>query len=186
MAAAPPTRKPWWRRLWHASLRAVRAVALLEDTPHRIALGSACGIFASVLPTLGQTFVGMLLARALRGSVLASLPWSWISNPLTTLPIWFACYRLGCILLPGSPALGWDEVTDRFRLFGEAGWREVLDHGAELLGEVFWPLLLGSVVLGAAAGAVGYRLMRQLVLRVQARRARRAAAWAAGRPQDAV
>ena len=55
-----------------------------------------------------QTFAGMLVAWCIRGSALAAIPWSWITNPLTTLPMWYGCYRLGAVILPGRDVVTWD------------------------------------------------------------------------------
>src|ERR1043165_6490547 len=92
---APKTTKGRWRRFVHALMKTLRGALLLQDTPHRIALGCACGIFFSPLPTLGQTFIGMILAKLAGGNVIASLPWSWISNPFTTVPSFFGGHRGG-------------------------------------------------------------------------------------------
>lgn len=84
ITGAPKTSKGRWRQFVHVLVKTVRGALLLQDTPHRIAVGCACGIFVSPLPTLGQTFIGMILAKLLGGNVIASLPWSWITNPFTT------------------------------------------------------------------------------------------------------
>ena len=74
----------------------------LNESPYRIAMGCSCGIFCSALPIFGQTFIALILARVLRASVIASLPWTWISNPLTTLPMWYGGYRLGIWITPSQ------------------------------------------------------------------------------------
>jgi uncharacterized protein (DUF2062 family) len=174
---APLTRKGRIRRLWHVSWKAVRGVVLLEDTPYRIAMGAAAGIFSSVLPTLGQTFIGMILAKMLRGSVIASLPWSWLSNPFTTLPIWYGCYRVG-LLVTGGERMSFHDVTALFTRFLDLPWREALSHGFTDLGGIFLPTLLGSLMIGAGAAALGYVAIHWAVVRLHARRAERRAGWA--------
>ena len=99
--------------MWFTIIRALRGAVLLEDTPHRIALGCGCGIFASPLPLFGQAFVGALAAKLLGGNVIASLPWTFLSNPFTTLPIWYGCYRLGMIITPGAwPLVSFERIKD--------------------------------------------------------------------------
>jgi uncharacterized protein (DUF2062 family) len=177
---APLTRKGRFRRLWHVCWKALRGVVTLEDSPYRIAMGAAAGIFCSVLPTLGQTFIGMILAKIMRGSVIASLPWSWLSNPFTTLPIWYGCYRVGLVATGDEPK-AFADVSLLFTRFMDLPWREALGHGFTDLGDIFLPTLLGSLIVGAAAAALGYALIHAAVVHLHHRRAARRAAWAARR-----
>ncbi len=159
---APPTHKPWYRRWRYAGIRLGRRAIGLDDTPYRVAMGTACGLFCSVLPTLGQTVVGVALARLLGGNIVICLVWSWFNNPFTLLPLVFGCYRTGAWLL-GLPPVGWTEIS------------------ADLTGSVtrlFTPLIVGSLVVGILLGAVGFAVMHPLVTRLQRRRAERIRAWA--------
>jgi uncharacterized protein (DUF2062 family) len=177
MKNAPRSRKSWWRHLYHAMVRMLRGAVLLEDTPERIARGCACGMYAAVLPVFGQTFIGMILARLLRGNVISSIPWSWISNPLTTVPIWYGCYRVGVALLPGHQAVGWHKVQAIAEEMSEAPWREALLHGWDVLGDIAVPLVLGTNLVGLVFGLLGYAAVRRVVPVLQARRRARLAHW---------
>ncbi len=172
-----PRIKTWYRRLWQRCWRTVRGLIRLEDTPYRIAMGCAAGIFCSVLPVFGQTFVGMLLARVLRANVVASIPWSWLSNPATTLPIWYGCYLVGGFLWPGHDPVRWEDIDALLHRFGEQGWWSTLSSGGSLLTDIFFPTLLGSVLVGALAAVIGYFPIHQAVGRVQERRRRKAQEW---------
>ena len=176
---APTTAKPWWRRLWHVTAKALRSVLLLEDTPYRIAMGSAAGIFSSVLPMLGQTFVGMILAKLLRGNVIASLPWSWLSNPATTLPIWYGCYRVG-LPLTGGERLSFERIRSIITEFSSLSGTEVFQRGFGVVADMFIPTLVGACLIGALAGALGYLIIHRAVRALHARRERRRQAWAEG------
>ena len=174
----PRTRKPWFRRAWHLAMRTLRGVVRLEDTPYRIAMGCACGVFSAILPILGQMLVGMALARLFRASVIASMPWTWITNPATTPFIWYACYRIGSALLLR------DHLTiDAIRLVvgkvSEQGLWTTIRQGGSLFAHIAVPLVLGSVLVGLAAGSLTYLVVRPAVVRLQARRAAKAARWAA-------
>ena len=62
--------KGWRRAFEYLSLRIRR----LPDTPHRIALGLACGVLASFTPLFGFHFlVGALLAFLVRANIFASI-----------------------------------------------------------------------------------------------------------------
>ncbi len=177
------TAKARWRRWWHILAKAWRGAVHLEDTPHRIALGSACGLACTYLPILGQMLVGMTIARLLRANVFASLPWTWITNPFTTVPIWYGCYRLGLWITPGR----WADVSfERLRaLIDQAsskGWRDGIGSIYTVLRDVYVPMFAGAVVLGGISALIGYVLIRSMVVRLQARRERRRTSWRAGMP----
>lgn len=165
------------RQAWRAFGLAVRRVVMLEDDPERIARGCAAGMFTAFLPMLGQTFAGMLLAWAIRGSPLAAMPWSWLTNPLTTVPVWYGCYRLGAALIPGHETMGWDRLRELVDTVQAMSLMDGLLHGAEVLGGVFLPMLLGAVLIGLATAVPTFYLVRRAVRALQARRAARAAHW---------
>lgn len=178
LIVAPKTRKGWWRRLWHVSAKALRRVLHLDDTPYRIAAGCAGGIFSSTLPIFGQTFIGMAVAKLLRGSVLASLPWSWLSNPATTLPIWYGGYRLGLWLMPGDQtAIGYDAMVQRLSTFDQAGWQAGWSMLGTTLLDILAPLWLGTSVMGIALAIPSGLAIHAVVVAVQRRRADRRRQW---------
>ena len=182
--AGPRTRKPWFRRAWHVTVRTLRGVLRLEDTPYRVAMGCACGMFAAILPIIGQMLVGMALAKVFRASVLASMPWTWITNPATTPFIWYGCYRVGTALL-WRESLTIGAIRAVVGKVSEQGLWTTIHNGGALFGQIAVPLVLGSVVVGLAAGALTYLVVRPLVVRVQARRAAKSALWAATHPSPA-
>ena len=62
-----------------------------NDTPHRIALGIAIGVFIGLTPTVGlQMIIALALATALRANKVVCIPMVWITNPVTLVPIYSA------------------------------------------------------------------------------------------------
>lgn len=184
VTTAPRSVKSRWRRWRHAVARSLRGVLRLEDTPHRIALGSAFGLFFAFQPAVGsQMLVAAAGSRLAGANVIASLPWTWISNPLTMLPLWWATYCLGCAWWPSERELDLDRLRDLLDQVGAAGLWSLLGGGRNdlwpLLIDVFVPMQLGSLALGAICAAVGYLAVRRLVLVVQRRRLLRRATWRA-------
>jgi len=167
----------WFRGNWRSFSLSVRKVVMLEEQPERIARGCGAGMFCAYLPMLGQTFAGMLLAWCIRGSPLAAMPWSWITNPLTTLPVWYGCYRLGAALVPGHVTMNWHVLQTKTEELQAMGLMHGLMHGVEVLGTVFLPMLLGSVLIGIVTAIPTWWLVRRAVMALQARRAARAAHW---------
>ena len=72
----------------------------LRGKPTILSRGLAVGVFAGCFPFFGlQSFVGVLLATLFRGSKVAAVAGTWISNPLTYLPIYVFNYKVGKYLL---------------------------------------------------------------------------------------
>ena len=105
-SAAPKTTKGfgprchlWWRKT-------KRSVLLINDTPHRVALGIGIGTFIAYQPIVGiQMIVGALLAMLLRANITATLPPAWITNPVTILPIYLTLHWVGNLFLGGASAV---------------------------------------------------------------------------------
>jgi len=179
---APRTTKPRLKRWGHRLVRFVRMVVMLEDTPRRIALGSAIGIFFAAQPFVGsQMAVAALVSRLTRASVLACLPWTWLTNPLTVAPLYYAFYRFGCLFWPNGKEVSYERIRGvctqveamGFIHFFEGGWRDVLS----LLADIALPMQIGALVVGVVAGVLGFIAMRRLVIAAQDRRARRRLGW---------
>lgn len=145
-------RQPWWRRkLRYLYLRIIR----LRSTTPAIARGLATGVFAGLFPFFGaQTILGIFLAVLVRGNKLTAAVGTWISNPLTYVPIYLFNFKVGQRLL-GT----YDLSTD-------VDWTS----SAELLqaGQAFAvTLLLGCTVVGAIAAILAYCLGLWLIPRLR-------------------
>lgn len=134
----------------------------VDDTPHRIALGLAVGIFITWTPTIGfQMILTVALAALLRANKAVGVPFVWISNPFTLLPIYGPNYLVGCWLLR-QKALDLDFLTAA-RTTG--GWLARVQAWWDATWHVFWPLWLGSAVVGLVLGALSYFGTRYAVVR---------------------
>ena len=87
----------WFKRYFRfLFLRFLR----LRGKPKTLSRGLAVGVFAGFFPFFGlQTFIGIFLATLFRGSKVAAVAGTWISNPLTYLPIYLFNYKVGKFLL---------------------------------------------------------------------------------------
>lgn len=148
-------RKGWRRGFEYIGRRVQR----LPDTPHRIALGFACGAAASFTPLFGLHFiVALAIAFAVRGNLLASALGTVVGNPLT-----FPAIAAGAIAC-GDWIAGTRTGTDGF----DPGL-VFRDYGA-FLDSVFVPYLLGGLPLGSVAGITAYLVVRPIVAAYQRRR----------------
>ena len=70
------------------------------DSPHRIALGVALGLFVGWSPALGfHILIVLALSIPLRANKLAALASVWVTNPFTFVPVYYPSYLLGRKLL---------------------------------------------------------------------------------------
>jgi len=153
----------------------VYRVMHVDDTPHRIALGVAIGIFVAWTPTIGlQMVLTLVLSVLLRANKLVGLPFVWLSNPLTVIPIYYPSYRLGRWML-GSHAAApdfekiftvegtwWGEIwLNRIHAWWTASWH------------AFWPLWLGSLVVATVLGVATYFILYRLIVLYRLRRLHR-------------
>ncbi|MCX5952529.1 MAG: DUF2062 domain-containing protein [Cyanobacteria bacterium] len=138
-----------WSRRLHQNLRkAITWMRRQEGSPGHQARGLAIGVFIGCLPIFGlQMLVSLGLANAMRGNRFLAMAGTWISNPITNLPLFWLSYQLGSLLMgPGAAGL------------------QLKDLNPDNLAGLGWAfsirLILGSVLVGgllAAASGVGYR-----------------------------
>ncbi|MEM7669214.1 MAG: DUF2062 domain-containing protein [Pseudomonadota bacterium] len=154
----------------------------LPDSPDRIALGFACGAFASFSPFFGfHFFVAAGIAWLVRGNVLAALFGTIVGNPIT-FPLISATS-----LWTGRWILGRTEEMSDFaavtHAFGEAfnsiwstvrswfGYGESMFDGLIIFfGDVFLPYLIGGIPSGLLCGFIFYWILAPVVAAYQERR----------------
>ncbi|MCP4603106.1 MAG: DUF2062 domain-containing protein [Proteobacteria bacterium] len=148
------------------------AIVRQKDTPHRIALGMAFGIFIGLLPIMGiQMAVVAILALPFRGNLKAAIAGVWISNPITFIPMYWGYYRFGLLFTPArqigrekfqgviTDAADWG-LTEMYR-----GINQIIDLGTDIL----IPLWLGSTILAVAFGIPTYFVTYWFVVKYRTR-----------------
>lgn len=151
-------RKGWRRGFQYIGKRVQR----LPDTPHRIALGFACGAFASFTPffTL-HALVALAAAYALRANILASVFGTIVGNPLSFPLIAAVCMNLGNWILGR---------TDGVANVDNLSFAYVIDQPLEFLESIFTPYLIGGLVPGMVCAVVFYVLLKPAIAGFQRRR----------------
>ncbi len=131
------------RRLWQRLQRWITWLWEQEGSHGQRARGLAAGIFCGCFPFFGlQILLGVALASVVRGNHLLAAAGTWISNPLTYVPLYWFNYQLGSLLL--GPGSGWPGLQ---ALSQDRLW--------QLGGQVASRLLLGSTLVGVVC-AVGF------------------------------
>lgn len=175
-AVAP--RKGFWRGMEYISKRMRR----LPDSPHRIALGFACGAFVSFSPffTL-HFFLAAAIAWLVRGNILASLFGTIVGNPITfpfisAISLWLGRWILGlgddgsnfeAIMAAFGDAFSsiWSSIRSWF------GYGQGVTEGlVTFFYDVFLPYLIGGILPGLVCGAACYWIIGPIVAAYQNRR----------------
>ncbi len=116
----------------------------LRGKPEVVARGMAVGVFASCFPFFGlQSVMGIVLAALVRGSKMSAIAGTWVSNPLTYVPILFLNFKVGQLLLG---------VETTYTLDNRDSLESFLALGPKLV----VTLLVGCFVVGAIAGVISY------------------------------
>ncbi|MDD5020203.1 MAG: DUF2062 domain-containing protein [Candidatus Omnitrophica bacterium] len=118
-----------------------------HHAPHEIALGVAIGAFIAILPLYGLHTALCVIAAILipRANKLAILLGTNISLPPTIATITWTSYDIGRFLLAREnyPPLSWDYIRN-FNL--------------SRFSEFYYPLFIGSVVLGLLCAVFFYAI----------------------------
>ena len=168
-----------WRRAFEYIMLRIKR---MPDTPHRIALGVAIGIFVTFSPFFGLHFIyAAALALIIRANVLVSLIATFFGNPITFPFIGILSHRLGMIIMdePGK-RVGWPELRRGLGDFFAIPWRnfKAIFTSADVdwtgfgtaIDLVILPYFIGGLIPGALFGAAGYFLSKPLVVAYQNRR----------------
>lgn len=154
-----------WARAFHYVKHRVRR---LPDSPERIARGIWAGVFITFTPLFGFHFLGaVMIARAMKGNILASLMATFVGNPLTFVFITLASLKTGHWMLGTELEEG--ELRALSRKFADAGsdlWHNFLAvftpekmdwSGLAIFSrDVFYPYLMGGIVSGIFFGTIAY------------------------------
>lgn len=155
----PTSKSGRWRWNWHRQWRYYyKRFLRLRGSPESIARGFAAGIFTGMFPVFGlQIASGVGLAALLRGHKIVAAAATWISNPITNLPICALNFKVGRWVMGSDRAFNPENMTS---------WEHLLDFGADAAIE----LLVGSSVVGAVCAVGGYFLALKALRRGRGRR----------------
>ena len=138
--------------LWHLNRRSVAGSV-------------AIGLFVMFVIFPFQSLIAAGLAIVLRVNLPISVALVWVTNPVTSPPMFYFAYVLGSWIL-GHPAQGFD-------LHFWLDWHNWL--------EIIEPLLLGSLICGTVCSLLGYLAIQafwrwKIIRQIRARKERYGAA----------
>ena len=184
----------WPRGGWGRAAQYVRhRVRRLPDTPEKISRGIWAGVFTAFTPFYGLHFVvAAVLAKLMRGNILASLMATFFGNPLTYIPIayaslgtghWLLGTRLDRALLEEQGGRGVCGIGCQFQHAFSDLWHNFLAIFSqdrmdwrgltEFYTEVFYPYFVGGIIPGIIAATIAYYLSVPVIKAYQNRRRKR-------------
>lgn len=132
-----------------------KGILQVRDTPHRIALAFALGVFMGISPLLGLHTIGaFFLAWVLKLNRLVAVVGVFVTNPWTIAPIYTFCTWVGARIVGRArilPSIDWAEITFMTMM-------SELKH-------LIVPFLAGTIVVGLISAVVSYFIIHWAVVR---------------------
>jgi uncharacterized protein (DUF2062 family) len=125
-----------------------------------LARGFAYGLFCSLIPGPLQMLGALVLSAKYKGNVIAAFIATFVSNPITILPLYVLAFLIGAAVIPGQQELApFASVTNH--AFGSTDFFIALTAWMQTLG---WPLVVGLPILGGVMAMNGYVIVQILWL----------------------
>ena len=172
-------RKGWGRAIDYIIYRVKR----LPDSPHKIAIGLATGVFCSFTPFFGlHIFLAILIAYLCKGNVVAAFLGTFFGNPITWPFIASFSVGLGQIIL-GYPVTNFETFLEQFVGAANAfmqGVRALFGYGESdwdlvyiFFKELFVPYFVGGFFLGLVVAGLSYFVFRPIIFAYKVAKAKK-------------
>lgn len=131
------------------------AIFSVKDSPKKIAISFAIGVFIGMSPILGlHTVLGIAAAWIFRLNKFVTIIGVYVTNPWTIVPIytfatWFGAKLLGAKKI--IPSIDWNNISFNY-LLNETG-------------HLLLPFVFGTTLLGLLSAIAGYIIIYQAVMR---------------------
>ncbi len=143
-----------------------RSIFQVKESPHRIALAFAIGVFMGISPLLGLHYIGgVLLAILFRLNKVVAIIGVSVNNPWTIGPISAFCVFVGAKLLGIKqvlPEVDWGSITLTNIVMKFTNLEKLLNMIKEL-----WPLLsaffVGSFLICTISAIASYFIIIEMV-----------------------
>jgi len=143
-------KKSYWKR----TKILFKKILTANDSPHKLAMGFAIGVFWGVMPTFGFAIIFSLpTALFLKANKVTAILGTFVSNPLTA-PFFYAfSYKVGNFILRlHSLPFSWNI----FKL--------------ENILNISKSLLIGSIIFAIIAAFISYGLILMIILLIRKRK----------------
>ncbi len=155
------------RRFGFAARKMLRRMFVTYGTPHSIALGGAIGVFIAFTPTVGvQGIITVLLALLFKANPVTAYMPIWLTNPVTIPPVYYFNTYLGALILGTTDELTWE-------FFKSISVNNLF----EKIGEILWPMVLGSCIVGLILALITYPVFYRIASKIKERRHKQEVKW---------
>jgi uncharacterized protein (DUF2062 family) len=133
----------------------LRLLLEVKDTPHRISMAFAVGIFIGISPLFGiHTILGILVAHLFKLNRFVTIIGVYVTNPWTIIPIYTFCTWVGAKCLGIQkilPDIDWGHITFSMLL--------------KDLGPLLMPFLVGTILISILASVASYAIIYKVLKR---------------------
>lgn len=146
----------------------------IKGDPKSIAWGSFIGAFIGTMPvmpfhTIGIIAICMLSGTSSMAGLLTSLA---ISNPLTYIPIYFTCMKIGNFLTPHE--MNWSVISEILNaIVSGNGFKESVQTISHLGSEIIIVMLTGGFILALPTAILCYFFTLRLFIKIRKKRRQR-------------
>lgn len=155
------------KKLKYYYIKVVRIFTRSRNTPESMARGIAVGVFVGLTPSVGfQMLPAILLAFLVKGNKILALLFTYVSNPITTIPLYALYFYLGNKILPSLVGARFDKIKDVVVHFS---FDKLFSVGVESL-LVLWA---GALVIAIPSGLISYFFFYRNILFFRRRKERK-------------
>jgi uncharacterized protein (DUF2062 family) len=144
----------WLRPVAHRIL----APELWRFTRRSVPRGVALGMLVGILIPVAQTLFAAFFALPVRANVPVAALTTFVTNPITTPPIWAFAYWVGLHFLSVDKATTGGIVAEQFRPEAVGWFAWAIDWLQWLIRDAGPALLVGLVIVAIIGAAIGYLL----------------------------
>jgi len=136
------------------------AIFSIKDSPEKIAISFAVGVFVGMSPILGlHTVLGLIFAWIFKLNKFVTIVGVYITNPWTIIPIytfatWFGAKLMGIEKI--MPSIDWGSISIG-TIFNE-------------LSHILLPFVIGSTILGFLSSIASYIIIYRAVTKSRQKR----------------
>ncbi|MGD8779245.1 MAG: DUF2062 domain-containing protein [Ignavibacteria bacterium] len=140
----------------------LRRILTLKSKPSKIALSIALGVFVGLLIPIGlQTLIVVPIGLLLGCNVILATTATFISNPITMFPIYYAAFKVGEFVT--SIEISWQAI---YNIIDNPNIDNIITLGSEGI-IVFFS---GGFIIGAITAAITYFLALRTILAYRIRK----------------
>ena len=142
----------------------------LRGDPRSLAMGTAVGVFIGITPTLPFHTVAIIgITLLMRVSTIAGLiAATVVSNPLTFAPQYYACWKIGDIILPGR--LTWDRIKEVLNAITHQGFADSIKTVSQLSMDAVFVMMTGGILIGLPLAFASYYYSFRFFIKIREKR----------------